>query len=283
MGGNFSKTVNRNITNVTSRILQTSTTNVTNSLNVTSTNIQNVVVNMRNSRGCSSVVNMKASIAMDVMMNNSTEVANVASAAISTALETMIKNTLEQVNEGLNLGQANVQETSNTIMTNINQEINTIVRTNITNSVYASARNKQTAVINLEGAICDPGISSMVSQEAITTLIAQKISDQITDTIMNNKIVADIKNKVENDTKQKNEGFNLNFLVIVIAVVAVFFMPVIKASSDYRIMTVLIVGIWGSLFIYYIFFKPRSKEEDLIKRLTKLSDDLAEKEAATNK
>lgn len=257
MGLNISKSTYERFVSA----LNSFSTSVINSVSKT-TNIQDVInqtITVRIERGatlnCKDFninqildLNVKRVIFMDDTQKN--DISN----QLINKIESEISRILNQTNEGLNIGQANVSEDVTRLMTNIRNQLDI----NIKNSIDEYTLDKIDTSQNITFIVSDNSQVNSdncnINQNSVIQSITESISKSVQDTIVNNDVANELADKYDLKVTQKNEGLNLNIIVIAaIAIALIMLVMFFSGSSWIAVLLVLLLVIIGGGVGWYFF------------------------------
>lgn len=218
MGQNYSNSKIESMTKVTNNILSKVSQSFENSAESRNWQQNMIQIDLSDARvrGCGLNVSQRSTVAVQAMVNATTQISNEMATELKNSIEKEISNSIEQVNKGLNLGQSNVANMTTRTMSEINNKVQSIIETSIKNSVKVDTENSNVIIFKAPRATfeCRPGEKLEFSQEAITKSVAANISSSMIENIMKTTAINELKEKVSNSIKQKNEGLDTAMLLL---------------------------------------------------------------------
>jgi hypothetical protein len=247
MGANASSTymsvVNETMTNVSTQVL-TDVANKTSAHQQTSQIIK-VFVGPGGELNCGMgnlTLTQKASNAITALGTlDSSQIANLSN-DIQNKFSSELASKIAQKNTGLNLGQLNVSDVNQKISNIVRTNINTVVKTTLSNSVTVDSTTRQVQSFNIYGKVNAGGCD--FNQESTTKLVASNITKNINNLIQNNTAVTDAFNKADSVVSQTNTGLSLMGIFLVLLIIgAMFFIGGGQAVTKYAVPIGMIVSL----------------------------------------
>lgn len=169
-------------------------------------------------KSCNVLFNARAVQSCELEAKSTNEVKNKLETDIKSKLENLLDSKQESVQGFLATGRA-MQISAQDIKNEISNIIKNFAETNISNTcVNKVTASQDQGIIFKKGSYyeCPPNglisFDAQINQESTLNCI----SSNLTDTIMQNKIINDIMNKMINDQRAKQEGFSLSFLIAIL-------------------------------------------------------------------
>lgn len=248
---NYSETVNKVITEVTNRIENVNKINLYASQEV-ELDLSHAKLNkcpVRISQHASSI----ASAFSDSNSTLSQQVVN----ELTNKIEKQIAQSLDQVNSGLNIGQANIANVKTKMTTYAKNIIENKVKNTIKNVVGSTTSMSQT--VHLKGAFLDCTDSPIeIDQKVIIKSLASNISKAVVESIVDNKAANDIKEKIDQKVSQVNKGLDISFILILVILLAIAY----KFFTNKTVLTVVCILI-VVLIVFYIYKRTRPDSEKI--------------------
>jgi hypothetical protein len=183
--------------------------------------IQNANINCGNI-----TVSQRAVVTIQNILDNKSDIANEMITELTDELTEKITNDVEHKLKGINIGSTSVSEATNKATSIIQQELNTIIENSISNTISTTTENKQVMFFDLVDSTlkCPSSGKLVIDQDATITAISQNISaallDNISDSILDKKMIKDVQNK----QKTEMEGVNLAAILAIVAFVFALFL-----------------------------------------------------------
>ena len=211
---NLSQQIVETVSETTNNFFSKYATETKNEITTSGIGYQYLGVNLQNSRGCpvSITQDMKISIA------NTVNLLNMNKAEISNDLLSQIKRdisqSLEQSAQGLFAPQ-NVANAVTKIHNYLDNNVSTIVENSIKNIVKTDASGTQIQEINMSGADCGGKLSNF-SQNMVLIAVADQVSKNINDGIIQNKQISEDTATIDQKAIQESIGLGTGCLIFII-------------------------------------------------------------------
>lgn len=269
MGANISSQIVTSTTQITQNVLNSIVTKTENSSTVIAYSSQNAKIIARGSTliNCPLRINQSARIDALALGDFSNSLTNQVTNDLKAKLDEQIRQVTEQLNRGLNLGQANISYIRSQSEAYLNQNLKTVVEQQISNVVKTQGVADQNSEIDITGSLCR-GSPIEISQGILMNLMARNIANNIVNNVIKNSVTADVAKKIDQATKQANIGLDFSMgIIIFIILVAVGFFFFAKAGKSFLkspagkiVMIVLVLGLLG-LLGFVIYRRTRSDAE----------------------
>lgn len=220
MGSNVSKQSIDTLSSVVTESLTQVTTELKNQNITDQSSYQHMMIDLGKVRGCKNInASQKAQISASVLVENSNDIANKMTTELMNTVEKELSNKLKQVNEDLNLGQANTAIMRTNSKTYLHNNLENNIKSGIQNTVKTSQHGGQDMVFYARDIECEKGGSLTFSQSMIMKTVAKNISENIVKNTIKAAITNDIKEKIKNDAEQLNKGIDAFAMVAIIAII----------------------------------------------------------------
>lgn len=218
--------------NTSVQSVDTITKSVNNVLTQVSTQMENetesqqevhqiMAMNISGASGCSVLANQEASVTANIVLNNSTEIANKMTNDLMTSIKKEIANQVSQVNEDLNLGQMNTSVMNTNSQTYVENNLSTLIETGIKNSVRIGQKGIQEMYFNISDITCGPTGMLEFNQKMLMETISKNISKNIVNNTIKNALTTDIKEKIDQRAEQANKGIDIFAMFTVFVIIGV--------------------------------------------------------------
>lgn len=220
MGANVSNQQTDILNKTTQRIINEQLTAVQSTTDTTVYSRQNINVDYSgaNLTNCPLTISQNANVTASLLANNVSDLSNTIDTKLKAAVLNQVKQATEQVNTGLNFGQANVSNNVARTKNIMDQQLTNIIRNSITNVVSSQIGGEQTITVFARSLTCNNSPIE-INQATIVDALSKNISESVIKNIATSDVGIDLKTKLDLKTAQKNEGLNFNFLMIIIAIV----------------------------------------------------------------
>ena len=232
--------------NVSNQMIDSTTSMVSNALNEISADINNSASSYTMADQEMSIVfdgvtaidstfnfNQTMNLTVSTMLESSSDLSNDLSNKLESKLQETLSNELKQANEDLNLGQLNISNAQTSTNAYIEQNLSTIIKTGVDNSVKQDTEGRQYFAARLLNSTFKNSTYNN-NQEMVMDLVAKNVSTNVVKNVIKNAIKGDVQKKIKNKADQLNAGVDIMamFSVIIVIVGGVVF-----ASSSKTINT----------------------------------------------
>lgn len=239
MGANVSNQMITTTTSIVSNALNQVSTEMNSSASSYTVSIQEMPIKIKGLRMTGSSINLsqKADLKVTTMLESSSDLSNDLSNKLEAKLKETLNNELKQANEDLNLGQLNISNAQTNTNTYIEQNLSTIIKTAVNNSVEQTTDGRQYMPIDIENVVMK-GSSINISQDMLMDVLAKNISSNIVKNVLKNALTADVQKEIKNKSEQLNSGINVmaifSTLVVIVGGVALVTSGKAITASDNR-------------------------------------------------
>jgi membrane-associated HD superfamily phosphohydrolase len=263
MGANISKQTVESTTEIVSRALTSIKLSVTNKTSSYVSAEQVMSINLRNMKSddFNLDITQKADIDLSTMLDSKNNLASDIANRIKAELTEQLANDLKQSNKDLNLGQMNISQSEIKGRAYLNQNLETLISSEVNNIVETKANGKQVINIDMSDSIFKKA-NIRISQDMIIKLLAKNIANNIINNVVENSMTSEIKKEMKNKAEQINSGVNLFAIIgVIILVVGGGGLYITQKYPAWKIaLGVFIVFLIGCV-IYYIWSKQSEKYE----------------------
>ena len=225
MGANISVQSIDSISSVTNNVMNEIATQINNNVSsyTKSNQVMNVSINNSNI-ACSVNLTQQAQMSVSTLLENSSKLSNDLASKLDAKIKEELSNKLKQTNEDLNLGQVNTASLNTKSTTYITQNLTTLIKTGITNSVTTDAQGNQYLNFNISNSniTCPPGGAINITQSMAIDQISKNISKNIVENVIKNVVSGGIDKVIEQKAEQLNKGIDVFAMFTVFIIVAVF-------------------------------------------------------------
>ena len=225
MGANISVQSIDSISSVTNNVMNEIATQIDNNVSsyTKSNQVMNVSINNSNI-ACSVNLIQQAQMSISTLLENSSELSNDLASKLDAKIKEELSNTLKQTNEDLNLGQVNTASLNTKSTTYITQNLTTLIKTGITNSVTTDVQGNQYLNFNISNSniTCPPGGVINITQSMAIDQISKNISKNIVENVIKNVVSGGIDKVIEQKAEQLNKGIDVFAMFTVFIIIAVF-------------------------------------------------------------
>ena len=229
MGANVSSQLNESTTKVVNSVLTDIAVKIDNSVQSVQNIDQTTNFSMVDSKVGGDVnISQEATMTVTAILEADTNLKNEIANEIKNKLKETMENTVKQANTDLNIGQANIAVAINRTNSYIENNIQNLLSTGISNSVQNVGKTK--TILNMEVIRSEVGGNINITQKAQITAISKNIAKTIVENSIKNALTTDITKDLTNIADQKNTGINLIaglglIVVIVGGVLAIKLLP----------------------------------------------------------
>ena len=229
MGANISSQLNESTTKVVNNVLTDIAVKIDNSVQSVQNIDQTTNFSMVDSKvGGDINISQEATMTVTAILEADTNLKNEIANEIKTKLKETMANTVKQANTDLNIGQANIAVAINKTNSYIENNIQNLLSTGVSNSVKNVGKTK--TILNMEVIRSEVGGNINITQKAQITAISKNIAKTIVENSIKNALTTDITKDLTNIADQKNTGINLIaglglIVVIVGGVLAIKLLP----------------------------------------------------------
>ena len=249
MGANIStqniESMTKQINNSLTKVIQKVNTTISSS----TMSDQTISLDMRESVNCSPQIHQKSKTTFTSLSQLSSEISNDVATEMKNKLKEELAQIVKQKNEGINFGQTNVSALNTVSNTFLENNIESIIETEITNLVSNTSVSKQAIIINARGMQCNPtGPPFIIDQENLIEQISSNIANTLVKNAIKNVAENDVAKKITQTSDQTNAGLTFGgmiFLLIAAAAFTFFF--------GYKIMC-YIIPIFIAVVAYGIYY-----------------------------
>ena len=225
MGVNTSVQSIDSISSVTNNVMNEIATQINNNVSsyTRSNQVMNVSINNSNI-ACSVNLTQQAQMSVSTMLQNSTKLSNDLASKLDAKIKEELSNKLTQTNEDLNLGQMNTGVLDTKSESYITQNLTTLIKTGITNSVTTDVQGTQYLNFSISNSniTCPPGGAINITQSMAIDQISKNISTNIVDNVVRNVVSSDLSKVIEQKAEQLNKGIDIFAMFTVFIIIAVF-------------------------------------------------------------
>jgi hypothetical protein len=220
MGVNVSNQMIDSTTSIVSNALNEVSTELNSSVSSYTASTQQMPIRIKTTKMVNSNLNFSqnADLKITTMLQNSNELSNDLTNKLEAKLKETLTNQLTQANEDLNLGQLNISNAQTSTKTYIEQNLSTVIKTGVNNSVSQYANGIQYMPVEIKDVLMENS-SMNFSQSMLIKVLAKNISTNIVDNVIKSTLTADVQKKIQNKAEQLNKGIDLMGIFSVIAVV----------------------------------------------------------------
>lgn len=219
MGTNVSVQESKSFSSTVNNVLTSIATDVKSYTSSSQNASQTMAMNISGVRNCNLLASQKIHLISNIMLENSTELANKMTSELKAAVKKEIKMQAEQANKKFNIGQANVSSIIAKSDNYIENNLTNAIQTGIENSVETNQDGEQEMRFNVSDYSCPPGGQLVFDQ----SLLMEAVSKNITKNIVNNAVkslsTAELDEEIDLAIKQINEGIDMATIFIAIAVI----------------------------------------------------------------
>jgi len=208
MGGGGEQSINQafDMSAINRSIYEQTTINKNTSL-AAQTNIQSMDVQLRNVIGCDATfkqnINAEASSSSTLINQQTTEIMN----AITTEMTAAVQAQIEKVTETGNFQFGDEQNVSQELTLEIQNIIDNSVITENINEAIAEQVSIQDKLITIDGMDCREGGSINFEQDITAQVVANIITNNLTDAISSSDLLNQLSAAAEASQKTENKGF----------------------------------------------------------------------------
>ena len=220
MGTNVSKQSIESLTSVVNKSLMKITTEIKNSNTTNQSSYQPMFIDLGKVRGCVNITaTQRAEISANVLLENSSEIANKMTTELMNSIQKELTNTLKQTNEDLNLGQTNIGVLETNSKSYIENYLEHDITTGITNAIKTNQRGGQSMTFYARDIECADGGSLVFNQDMVMKTVSKNISTNIVNNTIKAAVTNDIKEKIKQEVVQLNKGIDIFAIFTVIIIV----------------------------------------------------------------
>ena len=261
--------------NVSNQMIDSTTSMVSNALNEISADIKSstssytiadqemsIVFDGVTSTDSTFNFNQKMDLTVSTMLESSSDLSNDLSNKLESKLQETLSNELKQANEDLNLGQLNISNAQTSTNAYIEQNLSTIIKTGIDNSVKRDTNGRQYMPARfLDSTFKNSTVN--VNQEMVMDLVAKNVSTNIVKNVIKNAIKGDVHKEVKQKADQLNAGIDIMamFSVLIVIVGGVVFVSssktinAAKAASNKKKLALGCIVTLILIFVIFVFAK----------------------------
>lgn len=225
MGGNQSKQLNEDVTEVVSQFINSNTTSFVQKIensNVLNQDMYNKFqyITLKN---CTLKIGQQLVNKTSIKLNTDMEFSNEQISDLTNKLKDSLKSLTEQMNKELNIFQENRQETENRINQLLESDIRNIVSRSFKLSIVNVNEQNQRMKNEIKVVKCTNSIIEITQGMSYENVLEQIVS-VISEDIQKNKVIDDMKKEIDAAVKQKNMGINITLALIAAMLIAVVYL-----------------------------------------------------------
>ena len=221
-----------------SRTVNTSMTKITNDTRnqsiVDAHSNQRVVVDYTGARltRCPTTIDQSSAVKAAAWADTNNTLSTQLSNDLTNKIKETITQSLDQVNSGLNIGQANVANAKTSTQTYAENNIQNIINNSISNVVKTNASNNQEVFFYARGMVCVDS-PLVINQTSILDIMSKQIATNLVDNTIKNALSNDIAKDIEQKASQVNKGIDLTFGIgaLIMIVVLLAFVKVLMGGK----------------------------------------------------
>ena len=225
MGVNTSVQSIDSISSVTNNVMNEIATQINNNVSSYTRSNQVMNVNINNSNiACSVNLTQQAQMSVSTMLENSTKLSNDLASKLDAKIKEELLNKLKQTNEDLNLGQVNTGVLDSKSESYLTQNLTTLIKTGITNSVTTDVYGTQYLNFSISNSniTCPPGGAINITQSMAIDQISKNVATIIVDNVIKNVLSGGIDKVIDQKEEQLNKGIDVFAMFTVFIIIAVF-------------------------------------------------------------